>query len=44
MLIRAHCTVPDGSAGYRMSVSDEHDEQIIAPQTLGRKKEDFMIN
>ena len=38
MLIRAHCTVRDGSVGYRMSVSEEHNEHIIFPQTLKRKK------
>ena len=43
MLIRAHCTVRDGSAGYRMSVSEEHEEQIIAPQTLRRRKRNIVI-
>ena len=43
MLIRAHCTVRDGSAGYRMSVSEEHDEQVIAPQTLRRKKRNIIL-
>ena len=41
MLIRAHCTVREGSVGYRMSVSEEHDEQNITPQTLGRRKRDL---
>ena len=43
MLIRAHCTVRDGSAGYRMGVSEEHEEQIIAPQILRRKKRNIVI-